>query len=178
MLAVRRNAKLKGKRIADIGCGYNAHTARSMLDEVKSAVLIDVSLADDLKAHPKIRAIEGLLPDALAPLESESLDVVLALAILEHLHEPDRALAEIHRLLVVGGVAIINVPSWLGKPVLEFVAFRLGISRDGMNDHKTYYDPRDLWPMLVRAGFRPQAIRCRRHKLGFATLAVVTKEAS
>ena len=41
-----------------------------------------------------------------------------------------------------------------------------------MDDHKTYYDPRDLWPLLVRAGFRPQAIRCLRHKFGLNTFAV------
>ena len=35
-----------------------------------------------------------------------------------------------------------------------------------------YYDPRDLWPMLVRAGFRPRAIKCHRHKLGLNTFAV------
>ena len=29
-----------------------------------------------------------------------------------------------------------------------------------------YYDKRDLWPMLVRAGFRPSQIRLRYHKFG------------
>ena len=41
-----------------------------------------------------------------------------------------------------------------------------------MNDHKRYYDPRDLWPMLVEAGFVPSDIRCRRHKFGLNTFAV------
>jgi hypothetical protein len=40
-----------------------------------------------------------------------------------------------------------------------------------MDDHKCYYDPRDLWPMLVRAGFRPQQIHCKRHKFGLNTFA-------
>ena len=40
-----------------------------------------------------------------------------------------------------------------------------------MNDHKTYYDPRDLWPMLVQAGFRPQDIKVHRHKFGLNTFA-------
>lgn len=176
VLAVRRSADLRQKRVADLGCGYEATMVRSVLHDVSEAVLVDVALAGDLKEHPRVRAIEGLLPEALSTLADESLDVVLALAVLEHLYEPQRTLEEIHRLLVPGGLAVINVPAWRGKPVLEFVAFRMGISADSMDDHKMYYDPRDLWPMLVRAGFHPRAVRCRRHKFGFATLAVVRKE--
>ena len=40
-----------------------------------------------------------------------------------------------------------------------------------MDDHKWYFDPRDLWPMLVRAGFRRSQIRCHRHKFGLNTFA-------
>jgi len=41
-----------------------------------------------------------------------------------------------------------------------------------MNDHKMYFDPRDLWPLLVRAGFSPRNIRCFKHKFGLNTFAV------
>jgi 2-polyprenyl-3-methyl-5-hydroxy-6-metoxy-1,4-benzoquinol methylase len=173
--SVRRNAELRGKRIADLGCGYDAPVTRPFLDQVREAVLVDVALDDDVKRHPRVRPVMGLLPGALEGLESESFDVILALAILEHLLEPETALEEIYRLLSPNGVVVINVPNWRGKPVLEFFAFRLGISAEGMDDHKCYYDPRDLWPMLVAAGFAPSAIRCRRHKFGFATLAVARK---
>jgi 2-polyprenyl-3-methyl-5-hydroxy-6-metoxy-1,4-benzoquinol methylase len=172
---VRRNADLRGKRIADLGCGYDAPVVRPFLDEVREAVLVDVAIEEPIKEHPRVTPVLGLLPGVLEDLESDSFDVILALAIIEHLFEPEKALAEIHRLLVPGGTVVINVPNWLGKPVLEFIAFKIGISADGMDDHKRYYDPRDLWPMLVEAGFRPRSIRCRRHKFGFATLAVAQK---
>jgi hypothetical protein len=38
-----------------------------------------------------------------------------------------------------------------------------------MNDHKLYYDERTLWPMLVRAGFKPAHVRLRRIK-GYCSL--------
>ena len=171
---IRRTVgSLTGKDVADFGCGFEATYVRSVLDKVSSATLIDLALADDLKAHPKVTAIEGTLPDALAGLADQSLDVVLCMSVVEHLWEPHRTLIEFRRVLRPGGVCAINVPSWRGKRALEFSAFKLGLSPAcEMDDHKTYYDPRDLWPLLVRAGFLPHGIRCSRHKLTLNTFAV------
>ena len=33
-----------------------------------------------------------------------------------------------------------------------------------MNDHKRYYDRRDLWPMLIEAGFAPSDVKIKYHK--------------
>lgn len=170
--AVLRHASLTGARFADIGCGFEATFARTQLGVCASALLVDIALAPDLHRHPKVDVVEGALPAALSDQPDASRDVVLCLSVLEHLTEPDGALAEIRRLLAPGGVALINVPSWRGKRALETAAFRLGVSpAEEMDDHKAYYDPRDLWPMLVRAGFRPRHIRCHTHKLGLNTFA-------
>ena len=91
---------------------------------------------------------------------------------LEHLDDPDATARHFHRLLSPGGVCVVNVPSWRGKRFFEFAAFRLGVApKEEMDDHRTYYDPRDLWPMLVRAGFRPSDIKVTRHKGGLNTIA-------
>jgi SAM-dependent methyltransferase len=171
---LRRHAgSLEGRALGDFGCGFHATFARSVLDRVRSAVLVDVSLADDLKTHPAVTAIEGTIPESLAGLQSQSLDVLVCVSVLEHLWEPLAALVEFRRLLRPDGVCLLNVPSWLGKRFLEFSAFRLGTSPPAeMDDHKMYYDPRDLWPLLVRAGFQPHAIQVFRHKLGLNTFAV------
>jgi SAM-dependent methyltransferase len=171
--AVRRTADFHGARFADFGCGFHATLARTQLAVAHSALLLDLALADELKRHPKVTAIEAPLLDALPNLEAESLDIVLCLSVLEHLSEPEEAVRHFRRILAPSGVAIINVPAWLGKPFLEFAAFRLGATpAEEIDDHKSYYDPRDLWPMLVRAGFRPSLIRCHRHKFGLNTSAV------
>jgi SAM-dependent methyltransferase len=169
----RRVGELSGKDVADFGCGFDASTMRPLFDIVRSATLVDLSLAPDLKGRPGVVAIEGELPGSLAPLPSASLDVVLCMSVVEHLWDPELSLAEFRRLLRPGGVCAINVPSWRGKRALEFSAFKLGLSpAEEMDDHKTYYDPRDLWPLLVRAGFKPHAIRCFKHKFGLNTFAV------
>ena len=171
--AARRAASFDGARLADFGCGYKATFTRTQLPVVDHALLVDLALSEDLKGHPKVTAIEGSLPEILPTLRSDSLDIVVCLSVLEHLWEPQTAIEHFRRLLAPSGVAILNVPSWLGKRFLELAAFRLGVAPiQEMDDHKAYYDPRDLWPMLVRAGFKPSLINCRRHKFGLNTSAV------
>lgn len=165
--------ELRGKDVADVGCGYEATTMRRYLDVVRSATLFDISLAADVKAAPNVIAIEGELPGTLSAIPDSSLDVILCMSVIEHLWEPQLTLNEFRRVLRPGGVCAINVPSWLGKRALEYSAFKLGLSpAEEMEDHKYYFDPRDLWPLLVRAGFKPSNIRCFRHKFRLNTFAV------
>jgi SAM-dependent methyltransferase len=171
---LRRGRPYTGRRIADIGCGYYAASTRIIADDARSLVLVDVAIAPELAARPNITAVEGTLPDSLDAIPDGSLDVVICSAVLEHLWSPAETLKEIHRVLAPRGVALLSVPSWLGKRMLEFLAFRLNLSTDEMDDHKMYYDPRDLWPLMVRAGFMPHAIKCFRHKFGLNTFAVAT----
>jgi len=172
--AIRRSVEsFRGKSVGDLGCGYHATFMRSVLDEVDRAVLVDVAIAPDLKADDRVTAIEAPLPDAVTALDDGVLDVVLCVSVLEHLLEPLELLRECSRILAPGGVCLVNVPSWRGKRFLELSAYRLGLSpAEEIDDHKAYYDPRDLWPLLVRAGFRPSEIRCFRHKFGLNTFAV------
>ena len=168
----RHVPSFQGKSVGDFGCGYQARFVRSVLPEIEHAVLVDVALAPDLKTDERITAIEGTVPDALRDLDDASLDVVLCISVLEHLWEPLDTLSELRRLVAPGGVCLVNVPNWRGKRFLEFSAFRLGLSpAEEMDDHKGYYDPSDLWPLLVRAGFLPHNIECRRHKFGLNTFA-------
>lgn len=165
--------EFRGKRIGDFGCGFEATFARTVLDQVEGAMLADVSISGELRDHPRVRALEGPIPEVLASVASESLDVILCISVLEHLWNPLEAISECKRLLAPGGVCLLNVPSWRGKWFLEYSAFRLGLSpAEEMNDHKCYYDVKDLWPLLVRAGFRPSDIRCFSHKFGLNTFAV------
>ena len=73
------------------------------------------------------------------------------------------------------GHCLINVPTWLGKSFLEFSAFRLGTSPAAeMDDHKMYYDKRDLWPAAGPGGLPAAAdIRLKYHKFGLNLFATV-----
>ena len=99
------------------------------------------------------------------------------ISVLEHLRDPLFVIETVRRLLKPDGVLLINVPTWRGKSFLEFSAFRLGLSpKVEMDDHKMYYDKSDLWPLLVRAGFKPSLIKLRYHKFGLNLFAVARRE--
>jgi 2-polyprenyl-3-methyl-5-hydroxy-6-metoxy-1,4-benzoquinol methylase len=169
----RQVGGLRGKRLADIGCGHNAWFVRSVVDEVERAMVVDITIAEDLKAHPKLTTREGMLPDVLEGVPSGSFDVVVCNNTLEHLWDPEAVVRRIRAMLRPGGTCFLNVPSWSGKRVLEAAAFRFGLTvREEIDDHKAYYDRRELWKLVVRSGFKPSHVACRSHKFGLNTYAV------
>jgi SAM-dependent methyltransferase len=162
--------------VLDVGCGYEASLLRYLLPQIRSGAGVDSSVSDEAKSVPRLRFVEGTAEEALPTLATGSFDVVLMISVLEHLWEPLDILRECRRLLRPRGSLVLNVPNWLGKEALELASFRLKFTRDpaSIDDHKTYYNKRDLWPLLVRAGFKPSAIRMRYHKFGLNLFAVAT----
>jgi 2-polyprenyl-3-methyl-5-hydroxy-6-metoxy-1,4-benzoquinol methylase len=105
------------------------------------------------------------------------VDVVMLISVLEHLTDPQSVIQSAWRLLRRSGLLLVNVPTWSGKRFLELSAFRFGFSsKVEIDDHKMYYDKRELWPMLVRAGFRPSKIRLRYYKFGLNLFASARKD--
>lgn len=165
------------RRILDIGCGHDAELLRTLLPSVEHATGIDLAVSESAKALPKTTFVEGWIGDeSLGSLADESFDLVTMLSVLEHLEQPGAALAHCHRLVVPGGHLMVHVPTWTGKRVLEPIAFKLGKSTESIDDHKMYYSSRDLWPLLVRAGFRPRNVKLHYHTGGCALLAVAKRE--
>jgi SAM-dependent methyltransferase len=137
---------------------------------------VDVRISPEARALEKLSFIESTIEAALPELEDGQFDLVLLISVLEHLWEPLPALEHCRRILRPGGTLLVNVPTWRGKFFLEFSAFRLGTSPAvEMDDHKMYYNKSDLWPVLVRAGFKPSRLRLRYHKFGLNLFAAAQK---
>jgi SAM-dependent methyltransferase len=175
--ALRRH--LPGKsdlEVLELGCGYHATQLIALEPLLRRGIGVDFKVAPELKKRARYTFHEGPIEEALIQLEGEQLDVVILISVLEHLREPQLVLESAWRLLKPCGVLLINVPTWLGKGFLELSAFRLRLSpKVEMDDHKMYYDKRDLWPSLVRAGFKPSQIHLRYHKFGLNLFAAATK---
>lgn len=137
-----------GCRLLDVGCGWEARLLRELEPHLAAGWGID------FKAPPiateKLRTISARLDDRL-PFEDESFDVVTMLAVLEHLDKPLAILREVARLLRPEGRLLLTVPSRYAKPVLEYLAYRLGIvNPDEIRDHKTYFNREDLVRLLAQ----------------------------
>lgn len=176
--AIARELPETNLEVLELGCGFRATHLVALSPRLKRGVGVDFRIAPELVGRAEnLTFHEGSIEAALGELSRQTFDAVLLISVLEHLNQPLHVLEVIRGLLKRCGVLLINVPTWSGKKFLEFSAFRLGLSsRLEMDDHKMYYDKRDLWPLLVRAGFRPSLIKLRYHKFGLNLFAVARRE--
>ena len=159
----------------DLGCGFHATLLQQIYPMIKKGTGIDIRINDAIKNDEKIVFIESTIENFIAH-PTDEYDVIFMISVLEHLWEPQEVLDFCQSHLSNGGILMINVPTWLGKVFLEFSAFRLGFSpKIEMDDHKMYYDKKDLWPLLVRSGFKPSNIQMRYYKFGLNLFSIVRK---
>jgi SAM-dependent methyltransferase len=159
--------------VLEIGCGLHAKNLVALQPRLRRGVGVDFKISESAKRTERLEFIEGSIDEAIEAFEPRSFDAVLFVSVLEHLWDPLIALRACRAWLRPGGVLLVNVPTWRGKAFLEFSAFRLGLSpKCEMDDHKMYYDKRDLWPLLVQAGFAPSRIHLHYHKFGLNLFAV------
>lgn len=162
--------------ILELGCGYQAKLLQALQPQIKKGTGVDFSIHPELKNQTNLAFIESAIEPAITQFKENSFDVILIISVLEHLQDPDDIIKKCHTLLKPGGVLLINVPTWRGKFFLEFSAFKLGTSpKEEMDDHKMYYDKRDLWPLLVQAGFKPSQLNLHYHKFALNLFAVANK---
>jgi len=157
--------------VLELGCGYRATQLMALERKLKRGIGVDFQIAPELQTLEKFTFYQGTIE------QSETVDVVMLISVLEHLVEPQFVIESAWRMLRRSGLLLVNVPTWIGKRFLELSAFRFGFSsKVEIDDHKMYYDKRALWPMLVRAGFKPSQIQLRYHKFGLNLFAAARKE--
>ncbi len=104
--------------VADLGCGSGmmlcdtlAQTPRWKghgLDISEAAVNYARRLAEHKRVAERVEFHVGDI--ALLPFESQSLDLVIASEVIEHMPEPEAVIAEIARVLRPGGQLILTMP--------------------------------------------------------------------
>jgi len=168
-----KNLNPKESVLLDLGCGYYARLLRKFSPLVTLGVGVDFAIDPDIKAIPNVKIYENTAESALTRFESNFFNLIVMISVLEHLNEPFVVLRECKRLLKKDGTLLINVPTWRGKFFLEASAYYFHLSpKSEIDNHKMYYDKRDLWPLLVKAGFKPSAIQMKYYKFGLNLFAV------
>lgn len=116
-------------RVIDVGCGAGRHAFEAYrrgadvvafdqdAAELRSVDTLLRAMAEAGEA-PKTAAAKVVRGDALSlPYADGTFDCVIASEILEHIPEDDAAIAELIRVLKVGGNLAVSVPRWLPERV-------------------------------------------------------------
>jgi SAM-dependent methyltransferase len=179
----------KNVTLLDVGCGYNAQLLRYLMqkDMISGGLGIDSAVDDHCRISMRQRLpggggltfLEGDIMQLVPELKQCHFDIVTCINVLEHVWNPQDLLHDMTNCLKDDGILIIQCPTWLDKLVLELIHFQIfpqwENSREQVDDHKMYYAKRDLWPMLVRAGFKPSKIRSWYKKFGLVVVMAAKK---
>ena len=169
-----------GKAMLDLGAGMGGLSVTAMREfGPKGLQLYAIDYNPDYCRITRLRAERyGLaLPITVAagehlPFPNNAFDLVACLDVLEHVASAEMVLAEIHRVLKPGGVALATVPNrrafrdphyhlplinWLPRPLAAWTIRRMGRSKSGgpLQDRQEHADLNTYtWGEFVRLARR------------------------
>jgi 2-polyprenyl-3-methyl-5-hydroxy-6-metoxy-1,4-benzoquinol methylase len=107
--------RLAGARTLDAGCGYGVFSEAAV---ERGATVVSLDIGERLVARTIARAgSRGLVGDVCQlAVRDESFDVVISSEMLEHTDAPERAIAELARVLRTDGLLVLTTPNrvWQG----------------------------------------------------------------
>jgi 2-polyprenyl-3-methyl-5-hydroxy-6-metoxy-1,4-benzoquinol methylase len=101
----------EGKRVLDAGCGEGYGTALLSAAGAKSVVGVDVD-SETLEGARERYGLDFQVADVRdLPFPDGSFDLVVCFETIEHVEEPERALAHLRRVLAPDGILVISTPN-------------------------------------------------------------------
>jgi len=160
-----------GARLLDVGCYDHTLLAR-VRGRVARATGIDPAATPRREGNLEI--VRGRVPGE-PRLPAAGFDCVSALAVVEHVGDPQAFAREIFRLLAPGGRAVLTAPHPLVDRILDaLILLRLADGMDAQAHHG--FDVGRLVPVFQAAGF--SLVARRRFQLGLNHLFVFAKPAA
>ncbi len=152
-----------GTRCLDYGCGDGTRYGKTLLEKGVQYLGFDISENAVKQAQGLGLDVKLLAPEGKTSLDDSTADVAICFEVLEHLQEPQNALAEIYRCLKPGGHALISVPNaafWTQR--IEFLLTGFWCPGGSpftarkapwCDPHIRFYHPKLLRRIAVHAGF-------------------------
>lgn len=159
-----------GDRLLDVGC-YDGSLIARVRGRIDGAVGID-AVAEPADAAG-VRIVKGSFPTDL-PADAGTFDCITALAVLEHVEDPEAFAAACRDLLRPGGRAVLTVPHPFVDRIVDALIFlRLA---DGMDFEEHHgFDVSETGPIFERAGLA--SVARESFQLGLNRLFVFEKPA-
>jgi SAM-dependent methyltransferase len=139
---LQRHLPCDNPRILDVGCGTGGMLAG--YQELGQALGVDT--AEEAAHFCHLRGLDMMLGSGTElPFADESVDVVSALDVIEHVDDDRGILAEMHRVCRRNGILLLTVPAF------QF----LWSNHDVLNHHKRRYVRQGIAKLLDGTGFEP-----------------------
>lgn len=158
-----------GSRVLDLGCGDGRHVRATRVLPGVWGVGMDLGKEEVRRTRDSLLMLDGISPqeggthpdagpwlvvrgDAYRiPFSDGAFDCLIVSEVLEHLHEDDRALCEIRRVLRPHGQLVVTVPRFGPEAVCWALSREYHTAEGG---HVRIYRRRALLEKLARNGFR------------------------
>lgn len=166
----------RGARVLDLGCGLSDLAAR--LPSYVGCDRWPEILVENRRRHPEARFLAWDVLASEPPDEVRAagpFDVVLMLALLEHLSDPAAALRRAASLLAPSGRVVVTTPHPLGHAPLEAGAALGLLSRHAAEEHDALLSREALEAAGAAAGLRLASYR--RFLFGLNQLAAFERAA-
>jgi SAM-dependent methyltransferase len=172
---VREFVALEGLRVLDLGCGTGGASVAFALAGAwalgldRSARILDLAALRAAEEQTTLRLVQG---DARRlPLRSGAIDLCICDQVVEHVEEYRLLLAEIHRILRPGGLAVVAAPHRLalreGHTGLFFASWLPHHLAGRYADWRGRRMPGEAWDVWLES---PWVIRRRLRDAGFVEL--------
>jgi|SRR3989344_424809 len=160
-----------GSIVCDLGCGLKGSFLKKIEGTISKGFGFDLFVNNQFDSD-KIK-LQPLDLNSKIPLPDSSVDMVTAMAVLEHLNDYQTFIREIYRILKKEGTLVLSTPTRLVDPVIKTLGFLGLIDNEEAHDHKRYFDTEQLTELLENSGFSD--IKVNKFQLGFNQLAVGKK---
>jgi len=114
---------------------------------------VDISRRMLKIAQKKLPNVKFIKANAYSlPFEDNTFDLVLSVTMLEFIHEPEKVLSEVYRVLKPGGEAVIGTMN--GKSMWFIFKRMKSLFVETAYRYARFYTPKELENLMKNAGFK------------------------
>ncbi|NJE10432.1 class I SAM-dependent methyltransferase [Thermococcus sp. MAR1] len=139
----------KSGKALDLGCGTGNYTLEL---KKRGFDVIGLDASEGMLGVARSKGLSCIKGDAYSlPFPDESFDLVLSVTMFEFLHEPEKAVAEINRVLKPGGEVLIATMN--GRSAWFFFKRLKSLFVETAYRYARFYTPTELEGLLRNEGF-------------------------